>query len=70
MMTTTTHCKRCGKYDCQCYRVQDSTDKHGVKYFYDHNGTRVDYPTGTVFSDGYVQPQIATLSERPRKGSK
>lgn len=46
------------------------TDKHGVRFFCDHNGSRVDYPTGTKFSDGYVQPQIVVLrdAERTAKG--
>lgn len=39
------------------------TDRHGVRYFHDYNGSRVDYPTGTRFGDGYVQPRIASVAD-------
>lgn len=43
--------------------TNDRTDERGIRYFCDHNGSRVDYPTGTRFRDGYTQPQIITLRD-------
>lgn len=34
------------------------TDERGIRYFSSLNGSRVNYPTGTRFSDGYAQPEI------------
>lgn len=43
----------------------DYTD-NGVRYFHNHNGLRVNYPAGTRFGDGFVQPSIAGVtSEQP-----
>lgn len=34
------------------------TDEQGIRYFCDHNGSRVNYPATTRFGDGYQQPAI------------
>ena len=44
------------------------TDEQGIRYFSSYNGSRVNYPAGTRFSDGYVQPSVAGVAASESTG--